>query len=153
VLRFLATSYWAAPSLPEDRRVELSIRLLLRRVSGGQQIGFARVTTDYALIAYINDIFILEPFQGQELAQWLIRCIAAAHPRCICRLRRFLLTTRDAQGLPKVGFTPLVAPNGGWVDIHITDAAARAIKQPEAIITLRQPTRSVTVIEKRRIYR
>ncbi len=74
---------------------------------GDEQIGFARVTTDYATIAYIGDVFVVEGYRGQGLAQWLMECIIA-HPE-LQGLRRWNLTTRDAHGLYyKIGFGPLV---------------------------------------------
>ena len=46
---------------------------------GDQQIGFARVITDYATFAWIADVFILDAFQGQGLGNWLMEVIIA-HP-------------------------------------------------------------------------
>jgi GNAT superfamily N-acetyltransferase len=40
-----------------------------------QQIGFARVVTDYTIFAYLCDVFILSKYQGQGLGKWLTETI------------------------------------------------------------------------------
>lgn len=40
-----------------------------------QQIGFARVVTDYTIFAYLCDVFILSDYQGQGLGKWLTETI------------------------------------------------------------------------------
>jgi GNAT superfamily N-acetyltransferase len=79
----------------------------LRR--GDRQVGFARVITDYAVFAYLADVFILEAYRGRGLAKWLIACIVS-HPE-LQNLRRWMLATKDAQGLyAQYGFNPLNKP-------------------------------------------
>ncbi len=102
-------SYWAKGL---DRAVmERSIRHSLNfgMYQGTAQVGFARVVTDYATYAYLNDVFVLPAHQGQGLGKWLIECVVA-HPD-LQTLLRFGLATRDAQGLyQQYGFTALVYP-------------------------------------------
>ena len=62
-----------------------------------QQIGLARIISDFATFAYISDVFILPDFQGKGLGKWLIECILA-HP-AFTTLRKFTLDTNDAHGL------------------------------------------------------
>ncbi|HEX6289887.1 MAG TPA: GNAT family N-acetyltransferase [Herpetosiphonaceae bacterium] len=102
----LKTSYWAA-----DRPLALILRsiehsLAFGMYDGTQQIGFARVITDYATFAYLADVIIAERYQGQGLGKWLIQTITS-HPE-LRDIRRWLLITRDAQGLYRqFGFTSL----------------------------------------------
>jgi GNAT superfamily N-acetyltransferase len=103
-------SYWA-PGIPREV-VARSIKnsLCFGLYQGNQQIGFARVVTDWATFAYLADVFVIEAFRGQELGKWLIECVLA-HPD-LQGLRRWLLGTRDAHGLyEQFGFTPLTAPS------------------------------------------
>lgn len=73
------------------------------------QVGFARVISDFATIAYIGDVFVLETHRGRGLGKWLMECITQ-HP-ALQNLRRWILTTRDAHGLySQVGFAPVKAP-------------------------------------------
>lgn len=75
-----------------------------------RQVGFARVTTDYAAIGYIADLFVIPEYQGRGLSKLLIREILA-HPK-LAGVRRFLLATRDAHGLyARFGFKPLAQPD------------------------------------------
>lgn len=106
---FLATAYWS-PQVPLEivkRAIEHSLSFGVYR--DGEQIGFARVVTDYATFAYLADVFILEPFRGQGLGQWLIEVILA-HPE-LQGFRRWLLATRDAHELyRRFGFAALSYP-------------------------------------------
>jgi GNAT superfamily N-acetyltransferase len=106
---FLTTSYWAA-GIPLEivrRSIENSLSFGLYRED--QQIGYARVITDYATFAYLGDVFILEPFRGQGLSKWLMEVIVT-HPD-LQGFRRWILLTKDAHGLyKKVGFTGVATP-------------------------------------------
>jgi N-acetylglutamate synthase-like GNAT family acetyltransferase len=59
------------------------------------QIGFARVISDYATYAYLDDVFVLTEYRGRGLGAWLMECIMA-HPN-LQGLKRFALTTMDKQ--------------------------------------------------------
>ena len=101
---FLSTSYWAK-GIPLDivkRSIEHSLCFGVY-YKEEQQVGFARVVTDYATFAYIGDVFIIEAFRGQGLSKWLMDVIVT-HPQ-LQGLRTWILLTRDAHGLyKKVGF-------------------------------------------------
>jgi GNAT superfamily N-acetyltransferase len=106
---FLVESYWAK-GIPRDVVAgSIANSLCFGLYSGDQQVGFARVISDYATYAYLGDVFILEQYRGCGLGKWLMECIMA-HPQ-LQSLRRWGLVTRDAHGLyAQFGFTPLANP-------------------------------------------
>ena len=103
---FLTHCYWAK-GIPRDvlvRSVEHS--LCFGVYDGTAQVGFARVISDFATIAYLGDVFVLESHRGRGLSRWLMECVMR-HPS-LQSLRRWILLTRDAHRLyEKFGFTPL----------------------------------------------
>lgn len=106
---FLTTSYWAAGIPLETVRRSIEHSLVFGVYAGEQQVGLARVITDYTTFAYVADVFIVDSHRGQGLALWLMECVVA-HPQ-LQGLRRWTLFTRDAHGLyEKVGFKRSVVP-------------------------------------------
>ncbi len=108
---FLAGSYWARGISREivDRSIDGALCFGLYEGPGSEQIGFARVITDRATFAYLADVFVLESHRGRGLAVWLMEVIRA-HPD-LQGLRRWILMTRDAQGLyRKFGFNEIEDP-------------------------------------------
>ena len=106
---FLSRSYWAKTR--PRARTELAIvnSLVFGMYDGAKQIGFARVVTDYSIVAYLCDVFIHEDYRGQGLGKWLIETILA-HPD-LKEVRRWLLATDDAQSLyQRYGFDALPEP-------------------------------------------
>lgn len=76
-----------------------------------KQIGFARVISDFATIAYLGDVYVLENYRGQGLSKKLMETIMA-HPN-LQNLRRWILLTSTADWLyEQYGFTKL--PNPEW---------------------------------------
>ena len=115
VHRYLATeSYWAR-GIPRET-VERAARHSLcfgvyHHGALGEiaQVGFARVLSDRATIAYLADVFILTEHRGRGLSKRLLRTIFA-HPE-LQGLRRWALATRDAHGLYRqFGFAALSKP-------------------------------------------
>jgi GNAT superfamily N-acetyltransferase len=97
VHRFLTECYWAK-GIPRDvvaRSIENS--LCFGVFAERKQVGFARVISDYAIYAYVGDVFVLESFRGHGLGKWFMECVLK-YPR-LQRLRRWSLVTRDAHGL------------------------------------------------------
>ena len=73
-----------------------------------EQVGFARVVTDFVRFAYLADVFILPDCRGLGLGKWLVGVIAG-YPGL--RGVRFLLATDDAHGLyAQHGFAPHPKP-------------------------------------------
>jgi GNAT superfamily N-acetyltransferase len=94
---FLARSYWAA-GIPRET-VERAVRnsLCFGAFDGPEQVGFARVVSDYATYAYVSDVFVLPSHRGRGVGKQLMAAIVA-HPD-LQGLRRWTLFTRDAHGL------------------------------------------------------
>ena len=107
---FLARqSYWArgVPRSVVERSIANSLCFGLLHAGG--QIGFARVISDFATIAYLGDVFVLPGFRGRGLSKWLLECVSS-HPG-LQNLRRWILVTGDAHELyEKFGFTQLARP-------------------------------------------
>ena len=75
-----------------------------------RQVGFARVITDYATIAYLGDVFIIPEHRGKGLSKQLVQTIMA-HPD-LQGLRRWILLTGDAHGLyQQFGWKPVASPD------------------------------------------
>lgn len=104
---FLTNCYWArgVPREVVARSIEHALCFGIYD-GGGGQVGFARVISDFATIAYVGDVFVLESHRGRGLGKWLMECITQ-YP-ALQNLRRWILTTRDAHGLyAQVGFMPV----------------------------------------------
>jgi GNAT superfamily N-acetyltransferase len=107
--RFLARSHWAKgiPLPVLERAIGHSLAFGLYR--GNRQVGFGRVVTDHATFAYLADVFVLPEERGKGLGRWLVETILD-HPG-LQGLRRWLLGTRDAQGLyERCGFRAPAPP-------------------------------------------
>ncbi len=79
---------------------------------GEQQVGFARIISDYATFAYLTDDYILEAYRGRGLGKWMMECIQA-HPQ-LQGLRRWILgPTHDVRLYEKFGFRSL---QGQWME-------------------------------------
>lgn len=106
---YLGSAYWCEniPRAIVERAVRNSLCFGL--YDGQTQIGLARVVTDFAVFAYLCDVYVRESHRGRGLGKWLIECVMA-HPQ-LQGLRRFNLATRDAHGLyERYGFKPLRQP-------------------------------------------
>ena len=117
VHEFLTNCYWAK-GIPREvvaRSIEHALCFGIYDEEGAQ-VGFARVISDFATIAYVGDVFVLETHRGRGLGKWLMQCITE-HP-ALQNLRRWILTTRDAHGLySQFGFTPVKAPER-FMEVH-----------------------------------
>jgi GNAT superfamily N-acetyltransferase len=117
---FLTNCYWAK-GIPREvvaKSIEHSLCFGIYDGSGAQ-VGFARVISDFATIAYLGDVFVLGLHRGQGLSKWLMECIMQ-HPG-LQGLRRWILLTRDAHGLyRKFGFTALKSAER-YMELHRPD--------------------------------
>lgn len=103
-------SYWAQgrDRTTVERSIEHSLCFGVY-TQANEQVGFARVVTDYSVFAWLMDVFILEAYRGQQLGQYLLSEIMS-YPS-LQGLKRWGLATKDAHGLyEKYGFTLLSKP-------------------------------------------
>lgn len=103
-------SYWAN-SRPIERIAKTIRNSLCFGIytETGEQVGFARIVTDYGTFAYLADVFILNEHQQKGLGKWLVETIIEC-PN-LAEVSRFTLYTRDAHGLyVQYGFTRLEEP-------------------------------------------
>ena len=109
--KYLSTqAYWCLniPFAILKRSVENS--LCFGVYHGDRQVGFARIISDYATIAYLGDVFIIPEHRGKGLSKRLMETIMA-HPD-LQGLRRWILLTGDAHGLYRqFGWKPVANPD------------------------------------------
>jgi GNAT superfamily N-acetyltransferase len=107
---YLSRSYWAENIPIGIVRRSIDNSLAFGLYDHQQQIGFARVTTDFATYGYLADVFVLEEYRGKGLSKWLMSCIFEQMP-VLQGFRRWMLGTADAHGLyAQYGFTSLTQP-------------------------------------------
>ena len=115
ILDFFTRAYWTQGRPREQTERAFANSLVFGVYEDTKQVGVARVISDYAIFAYICDVFIHEDYRAHGLGKWLIATIMA-HPD-LQGLRRWTLVTRDAHGLYKqYGFDSLANPDG-WMEI------------------------------------
>ncbi|XIA67521.1 GNAT family N-acetyltransferase [Bradyrhizobium sp. TZ2] len=62
-----------------------------------EQVGFARIVTDCARLAYLMDVFIDRNYRGRGIGAWLAAAVRV-HPD-LTTVSRWLLATKDAHGV------------------------------------------------------
>jgi GNAT superfamily N-acetyltransferase len=109
IAQFLSSSYGASGIPPDTVTKSVGNSLCFGLFDQERQIGFVRVISDYATVAYLGDVFVLPEYRGVGLAKWLIDCVVSHQE--LQGLRRWILATRDAHRLyATFGFTPLKRP-------------------------------------------
>jgi GNAT superfamily N-acetyltransferase len=128
---FLTNCYWAK-GIPREvvaRSIEHALCFGIYDGSGAQ-VAFARVISDFATVAYVGDVFVIDSHRGRGLGKWLMETITQ-HP-ALQGLRRWILTTRDAHGLySQVGFTSVKFPERYMErhDPHVYESSADEIRK------------------------
>ena len=114
-------SYWAR-GRPRDqivRGIENSVPFGV--YLGAEQVGFARVVTDYATFAWLADVYVLPDDRGHGLGKALVE--AVVEHAAVRDLPRVLLATADAHGLyEQYGFSALKRVER-FMAIEVSDAA------------------------------
>ena len=112
---FLTRAYWALGRPRERTERAFANSLVFGLYEGGKQIGLARVVSDYAVFAYLCDVFIHEDYRAHGLGKWLIETVMS-HPD-LQGLRRWTLATRDAHDLYRqFGWEALANPTS-WMEM------------------------------------
>ena len=110
----LSRAYWAKGRTRDVIARYLQHSLTFGIYDGPRQIGLARIVSDYTTFAWLCDVFIHEDYRSHGLGKWLMETIHS-HPD-LQGLRRWLLATRDAQGLyAQYGWKPLANPER-WME-------------------------------------
>ena len=108
------TSYWAIERARDVVQRSIDNSLSFGVYKGNDQVGFARVVTDYATFAWIADVFVLPEHRGHGLSKWLMD-VMLSHSQ-LQGFRRWVLATKDAQELyERFGFIPLHRPER-WME-------------------------------------
>ncbi|WP_437368536.1 GNAT family N-acetyltransferase [Maribacter litoralis] len=112
IQQFIASSYWG-----KDRTLN-EVKLSIENsycfgiyTKDNEQIGFARVVTDYIYFGYFMDVIIFDKFQGRGYGKILIE--AMLEDPTIKSLKTLALKTKDAHqlyeryGFDKIGDSAL----------------------------------------------
>lgn len=103
-------SYWAKGRTIETVRTSIENSLCIGIYNhDNTMVGFGRVLTDYAVFAYIMDVFILESHRGKGLGKRLVEYMVNLPE--LKEVKRWHLATADAHDLYRqFGFSGLSAP-------------------------------------------
>jgi GNAT superfamily N-acetyltransferase len=122
---FLADeSYWrrGVPRHVVETAVHMSLPLSvhLTGADGPAMVGFGRVVTDTATVAWLDDVFVLASHRRRGLAGAIVDA-ALAHPAVAVTSMQVLLTM-DAHSLyARYGFAPFTEP-GAFMSRHASGA-------------------------------
>jgi N-acetylglutamate synthase-like GNAT family acetyltransferase len=107
---FLSKYSGWSDNIPFERvRVSIDNSLNFGIFYKNEQIGFARIISDFSTIAYLGDIYVLDEYRGKGISKKLMEVIMG-HPN-LQGLRRWILLTSTADWLyEKYGFTKLPKP-------------------------------------------
>jgi len=109
IQNFLKDIYWAAGRTMEEVQTTIDSSFCFGIYLEGEQIGFARVVTDYVVFAYLMDVFIDEAHRGKGYASVLID--AMMNEPQLQQVKIWRLATTDAHFLyEKFGFKLLAHP-------------------------------------------
>ena len=109
IQRFLKDIYWAAGRTLEEVQTTIEYSFCFGIFLDDQQIGFARVITDYVVFAYVMDVFIDEKHRGKGYSSILIDNMLK-EPQ-LKEVKIWRLATSDAHFLyNKFGFNALAHP-------------------------------------------
>ena len=104
VSSLLAEMYWGhrRPRAIVEQLIQNSLCFSL--FSDHEQIGFARVASDYTVFSWLSDLVIADAYRNQGLGKWLLDCILN-HPAIF--QTQFVLQTSSANQLyERFGFEP-----------------------------------------------
>lgn len=93
---FLSRSYWAKERPLETIEKSIENSICFGVYNNADQVGFARVVTDYATVFWIADVFIDERHRGKGLGKELVRYILEYE---VLQGLPGVLMTNDAHGL------------------------------------------------------
>lgn len=99
----LRASYWGDGRSDEGHRRAFENSLCVAAFVGGEQVGFARVITDYTYFAYMSDVMVWPEHRGLGVGKKLVQALLD-HPG-LATVSGWSLRTSDAHDLyRKFGF-------------------------------------------------
>lgn len=102
-------SYWNKGISLETVQKFFDNSFCIGTVINGETIGFGRLVTDYAVVAYLADVFVREGHRGKGLGKMMMKVLFDID--WVKQLRAVMLATRDAHELYRpFGFTELPTP-------------------------------------------
>jgi GNAT superfamily N-acetyltransferase len=109
IQNFLKDIYWAAARTIDEVQTTIDASFCFGIYLDEEQIGFARVVTDYMVFAYLMDVFIDGNHRGKGYASILIDTMMK-EPQ-LQQVKIWRLATSDAHFLyEKFGFSSLAHP-------------------------------------------
>ncbi|WP_269224086.1 GNAT family N-acetyltransferase [Flavobacterium sp. IMCC34518] len=109
IQNFLKDIYWAAGRTIEEVQKTIDSSICFGIYLDEQQIGFARVITDYVVFAYVMDVFITEEHRGKGYSSILVSTMM--EEPILRNIKIWRLATKDAHFLyEKFGFKALAYP-------------------------------------------
>lgn len=109
IYSFLTNAYWSKGKSKEVVEESIKNSICFGIYLDDKQIGFARVISDKITLAYLLDVFIIEPHRGKGYSKILITYILN-YPH-LAKVKKWMLATSDAKGLyEKFGFHELKNP-------------------------------------------
>lgn len=74
---YLTRSYWAEGRSREAVAASLENSINFGLYYHDQQVGLARVVTDFATFYWLCDVYVLQEHRGKGLGKWLVECVTA----------------------------------------------------------------------------
>jgi GNAT superfamily N-acetyltransferase len=109
IQNFLKDIYWAAGRTIEEVQKTIDSSVCFGIYLDEEQIGFARIITDYVVFAYVMDVFITEQHRGKGYSSILVS--AMIEKPILQNIKIWRLATKDAHFLyEKFGFKALAHP-------------------------------------------
>jgi GNAT superfamily N-acetyltransferase len=106
---FISNTYWAKGRNLAEVQTCIDHSLNFGIYLNNQQIGYARVVTDYVAFAYLMDVFIADEHRKQGYSSLLMDFILKRE--ALAKVKVWRLATTDAHYLyQKFGFTSLKSP-------------------------------------------
>jgi GNAT superfamily N-acetyltransferase len=92
-------SYWCKDVPFEVVKTSFDHSHCIGAIKEGRQIAFARFVTDYAVFAYLADVYVEESHRGIGISKKMMEILM--DQKWVHGLRRIMLATLDAHGLYK----------------------------------------------------
>lgn len=109
IQHFLKDIYWAAGRTIEEVQTTIDASVCFGIYLNDDQVGFARVITDYVVFGYVMDVFIAEEHRGKGYSSILIENMMKEP--ILKDIKIWRLATSDAHFLyKKFGFKALEHP-------------------------------------------